>query len=165
MLAEIWQLHFCQKKANLLCNFNVSWSVILGSVSVWGVEGRFILQVGFCMSVSHDVIEMWVGRWCLHHFVFLFSESQESNNEYGCSYSVMRVVGNGSTVILNSISLTILSDDQLKCNGQPAVFCLGTMYTCISVTCRQISSTGYHYAFNTYILHVVHITIITAKGR
>lgn len=93
-----------------------------------------VLKVELCMSVSVS--------WChwevsLHRFVFLFSDSQESNNEYGCSYSVMRVVGNGSTVILNSISLAILSDDQLKCNGQPAVFCLRTGYTCISVTCRQ----------------------------
>lgn len=114
----------------------------------------FVLQVGLCLSASHDVIEMGVGRWCLHRFVFSFSESQESNNEYGCSYSVMRVVGNGSTVILNSISLSILSYDQLKCNGQPAVFCLRTVYTCISVTCRRKSNTGYHYAFNMYILYV-----------
>lgn len=90
---------------------------------------------------------------------FLFSESQESNNEYGCSYSVMRVVGNGSTVILNSISLPILSDDQLKCNGQPAVFCLRTEYTCLSVTSRQKSNPDYQNAFIVYSIYVYGIYI------
>lgn len=140
----------------------VSWLIII-SRSVW--DFCLVLQVGLYLSVSHDVFDIRVARWCLHRFVFLFSESQESNNEYGCSYSVMRVVGNGSTVILNSISLPVLSDDQLKCNGQPAVFCLRAPYTCISVTSRQKSNTDYYYSFNILYLELFIMTIISITLR
>lgn len=131
---------------NMACS--VSWLIVI-SGSLWGFVGSegWIVLVSVCLMMS--LRSEWARvRWCLHRFVFLFPDSQESNNEYGCSYSVMRVVGNGSTVILNSISLAILSDDQLKCNGQPAVFRLRTVYTCIFVTCRE----------KKHIVHLIHIS-------